>query len=46
MRLSFSHGEPVDGVACGVADNGALQVETAAGMRTFHVGEVSLRAYS
>ncbi|AUH53300.1 biotin--[acetyl-CoA-carboxylase] ligase [Chromobacterium sp. ATCC 53434] len=46
VRLSFSHGEPVDGIACGVADNGALQVETATGMRTFHVGEVSLRAYS
>ncbi|KUM04369.1 biofilm PGA synthesis protein PgaB [Chromobacterium sp. F49] len=43
VRLSFSHGEPVDGIACGVADNGALRVETAQGMRTFHVGEVSLR---
>ncbi|UTH76171.1 biotin--[acetyl-CoA-carboxylase] ligase [Chromobacterium sp. IIBBL 290-4] len=43
VRLSFSHGEPVDGIACGVADNGALQVETAQGTRTFHIGEVSLR---
>lgn len=43
VRLAFSHGEPLDGVACGVADNGALQLETAQGMRTFHIGEVSLR---
>ncbi|OHX15573.1 biotin--[acetyl-CoA-carboxylase] ligase [Chromobacterium amazonense] len=43
VRLGFSHGEPVDGIACGVADNGALQLETAQGLRTFHIGEVSLR---
>ncbi|OHX12381.1 biotin--[acetyl-CoA-carboxylase] ligase [Chromobacterium sphagni] len=43
VRLSFSHGQPVDGIACGVADNGALRVETEQGTRTFHVGEVSLR---
>ncbi|WP_268750422.1 hypothetical protein [Chromobacterium vaccinii] len=43
MRLSFSHGEPIDGVACGVADNGALLTETAQGVRAFHIGEVSLR---
>ncbi|AXE29644.1 biotin--[acetyl-CoA-carboxylase] ligase [Chromobacterium phragmitis] len=43
VRLSFSHGEPVDGMAIGVADNGALQVKTAQGVRTFHIGEVSLR---
>lgn len=43
VRLSFSHGEPVEGVARGVADNGALLVETAEGLQTFHVGEVSLR---
>ncbi|MEO2217481.1 biotin--[acetyl-CoA-carboxylase] ligase [Chromobacterium vaccinii] len=43
VRLSFSHGEPIDGVACGVADNGALLTETAQGIRAFHIGEVSLR---
>jgi BirA family biotin operon repressor/biotin-[acetyl-CoA-carboxylase] ligase len=31
VRLSFSHAEPVDGIARGVAENGALQVETAEG---------------
>ena len=45
VRLSFSHGEPVDGIARGVAENGALQVETADGsLRIFHAGEVSLRS--
>ncbi|WP_293763437.1 biotin--[acetyl-CoA-carboxylase] ligase [uncultured Aquitalea sp.] len=44
VRLSFSHGEPVDGVARGVAENGALLVETTDGVRVFHVGEVSLRS--
>nr|WP_269209268.1 biotin--[acetyl-CoA-carboxylase] ligase [Chromobacterium vaccinii] len=43
VRLSFSHGEPIDGVASGVADNGALLTETAQGIRAFHIGEVSLR---
>lgn len=43
VRLSFSHGEPVDGIARGVAANGALLVDTADGRRVFHVGEVSLR---
>lgn len=43
VRLSFSHGEPIDGVALGVDDAGALRVDTGAGIRTFHVGEVSLR---
>ncbi|WP_374498173.1 biotin--[acetyl-CoA-carboxylase] ligase [Vogesella indigofera] len=44
VRLSFSHGEPADGVAVGVDDSGALLVDGAAGRRVFHVGEVSLRA--
>ncbi|RKQ53225.1 BirA family biotin operon repressor/biotin-[acetyl-CoA-carboxylase] ligase [Vogesella indigofera] len=44
VRLSFSHGEPADGVAVGVDDSGALLVDSAAGRRVFHVGEVSLRA--
>jgi len=43
VRLSFSHAEPVDGVARGVAENGALLVDTADGPRVFHVGEVSMR---
>lgn len=44
VRLSFSHGDPVDGIARGVAANGALLVETVDGLRVFHVGEVSLRS--
>ncbi|MFC3532172.1 biotin--[acetyl-CoA-carboxylase] ligase [Vogesella facilis] len=44
VLLRFSHGEPVAGVALGVDGQGALQVDTAAGPRVFHVGEVSLRA--
>jgi len=43
VRLSFSHGDPIDGIARGVADNGALLVDTASGRQVFHVGEVSLR---
>nr|WP_176426179.1 biotin--[acetyl-CoA-carboxylase] ligase [Chromobacterium sp. ASV5] len=43
VRLSFSRGEPVEGVMRGVADNGALLVETVVGLQTFHAGEVSLR---
>ncbi|WP_374422510.1 biotin--[acetyl-CoA-carboxylase] ligase [Chromobacterium sp.] len=41
--LRFSHGEPVEGVARGVADSGALMVETTEGMKIYHAGEVSLR---
>lgn len=44
VQLRFSHGEPVEGVARGVAENGALLVDTAAGRQVFHVGEVSLRS--
>lgn len=44
VRLSFSHGEPIEGVARGVAENGALLVDTPAGRQVFHVGEVSLRS--
>jgi BirA family biotin operon repressor/biotin-[acetyl-CoA-carboxylase] ligase len=43
VRLSFSHGEPVQGVARGVAESGALLVDTADGVKTYHAGEVSLR---
>ena len=41
--LRFSHGEPVEGVVRGVADSGALMVETTEGMKIYHAGEVSLR---
>lgn len=44
VRLHVPHGAPVDGVACGVADNGALLVKTFSGVEIFHVGEVSLRS--
>ncbi|TDR80510.1 biotin--[acetyl-CoA-carboxylase] ligase [Paludibacterium purpuratum] len=44
VRLSFSHGGPIEGVARGVAENGALLVDTAGGRKIFHVGEVSLRS--
>ncbi len=37
-------GEAISGVARGVDAQGALLLETAAGVRTFHSGEVSLRA--
>jgi BirA family biotin operon repressor/biotin-[acetyl-CoA-carboxylase] ligase len=43
VRLTFSHGEPVEGVAKGVDETGALLVQTLDGVRVFHVGEVSLR---
>lgn len=43
VRMSFSHGAPVDGIARGVADNGALLVDTVDGPRVFHAGEVSMR---
>lgn len=43
VRLSFSHHEPIEGIARGVAENGALLVDTPAGRQVFHVGEVSLR---
>lgn len=43
VRLTFSHGEPVEGVAVGVDETGALLVQTPGGVRVFHVGEVSLR---
>ncbi|BEV72845.1 MULTISPECIES: biotin--[acetyl-CoA-carboxylase] ligase [unclassified Paludibacterium] len=44
VRLSFSHGQPIEGVARGVAGNGALLVDTPQGRQVFHVGEVSLRS--
>jgi BirA family biotin operon repressor/biotin-[acetyl-CoA-carboxylase] ligase len=43
VRLNFSHGDPVEGIARGVAENGTLLVETKGSVRAFHIGEVSLR---
>jgi hypothetical protein len=31
------------GIVAGVADDGALQLQTTAGLRRFHSGELSLR---
>ena len=43
VRLLLPDGKQVDGVARGVTDDGALQVETSRGMRIFNAGEISLR---
>jgi len=43
VRLLAGDGE-YPGIALGVADDGALRVRTADGERSFHAGEVSLRA--
>lgn len=42
--LQLGHGEAITGVALGVDAQGALRLETASGIQTFHSGEVSLRA--
>jgi len=42
--LQLGDGDVVTGIALGVDAQGALRVETAAGIETFHSGEVSLRA--
>jgi BirA family biotin operon repressor/biotin-[acetyl-CoA-carboxylase] ligase len=42
--LQLGHGELITGVALGVDAQGALQIETASGIQTFHSGEVCLRA--
>jgi BirA family biotin operon repressor/biotin-[acetyl-CoA-carboxylase] ligase len=39
-----SQGEAISGVALGVDTEGALLLQTSTGTRTFHSGEVSLRA--
>lgn len=44
VLLSFTHSDPIEGVACGVNEHGALLVDTVTGMKSFHVGEVSLRS--
>jgi BirA family biotin operon repressor/biotin-[acetyl-CoA-carboxylase] ligase len=42
--LTLAGGPAEHGVARGVAGDGALLVETTAGLRRFHSGEVSVRA--
>jgi len=46
VSLQIGQGELITGIALGVDAQGALQVETANGVQTFHSGEVSLRAVS
>ena len=43
VRVQLAPRRSVDGVAAGVADDGALLLETARGVERFHAGEVSLR---
>lgn len=43
VRLAMNEQESIDGMARDVADDGALIVATAAGVRHFHAGDVSLR---
>jgi len=44
--IQTGQGETVSGLARGVDAQGALLLETSAGVCTFHSGEVSLRALS
>lgn len=44
VRVHMPDGSLVEGLASGVAEDGALLVETPAGMRRFAAGEISLRA--
>ncbi|MDH4285253.1 MAG: biotin--[acetyl-CoA-carboxylase] ligase [Gallionellaceae bacterium] len=43
VQLLLPGGDRVTGIACGVADDGSLKLETAQGIRLFNAGEVSLR---
>ncbi len=43
VRLLLPDGKKTSGIARGVTDAGALQVETSRGMQTFNAGEISLR---
>jgi BirA family transcriptional regulator, biotin operon repressor / biotin---[acetyl-CoA-carboxylase] ligase len=43
VRLLLPDGESLAGIARGVADDGVLLLETAAGVQGFHSGELSLR---
>jgi len=44
VQLSLPDGNRVDGIVRGVADDGALMLETQQGIRRFNIGEVSLRS--
>ena len=44
--ILHSGAAPLAGVARGVDDRGALQLETGSGMQTIYGGEISLRAAS
>jgi BirA family biotin operon repressor/biotin-[acetyl-CoA-carboxylase] ligase len=44
VQLMLADGQTVTGVARGVADDGALLLETVSGVGRHHSGEVSLRA--
>lgn len=46
VQLTLPDGTVESGVARGVADDGALVVDTASGLRRYHTGEVSLRGGS
>lgn len=43
VAITQAQGQPIEGLCLGVDASGALQVETKAGTRAFHAGEVSLR---
>ncbi len=43
IAVLAADGQVIDGIARGVADNGALNVETASGLRPFYSGEISVR---
>lgn len=43
VRLALNQQDGVEGIAYGIADDGALLVDTASGMQRFHSGDVSLR---
>ncbi len=43
VRIAFADGSLLDAKAVGIADDGALIVETADGLRHIHAGEVSVR---
>ena len=43
VRMAMNERESIEGLANGVADDGALLVLTEGGMRRFHTGEISLR---
>lgn len=44
VQLQSPDGASVAGIARGVSEDGALELETAQGMRRFNVGEISLRS--